>query len=642
MQSPKQIIEKIRKIRFGIGLDINNTSEDVRAHIEDNKKFKDDASRLASDLHTEKPHFILELIQNAEDNDYDENVKPTVKFINLGDKLILQNNEKGFNEKNVWALCGIGETTKQNKKVGYIGEKGIGFKSVFMVTNEPYVYSNDFQFKFNYDEKNPISIIIPHWVDDIPHFVDSNQTNIVLLLKNEVKDELIKFTEIDPCLLLFLRKLKYIEVEDKIQNKSGVIERHDSEGKVKIVHPMGEDYWRIVKSPEPLKVPTHVKEERRKDITETEIVLAFPLKPDGSTETSTEQKVFVYLPVRSYGFKFIIQADFLMPPSREDIHKDESDKSWNKWLRDNIASIFLRAVEEFKLDEKFKKTYYNYIPLTNEVTDIFFSPVVEQIQNNLREAKCILTESKNWLKPGEVFRADNDIRALIPNDDLKRFFDKEYISSDIKANNQILDALGVHEFGFSHLVQCLQKEKWLEKQSDEWFTRLYAYLNSQKLKEEQMQALKNLKLVRLENNELASISEENIFFPLDKIGDYGFETELPVIKRTLLEAKEKDTKDAITKFLKNLGVRDAQPYEIIENHILPIYESDDENNNWKSRDSKTLLGYIRYIKENHQDYEKESDRRLNTNKKSWEQKEDPLKRLKKVIVYSYKQNCWSH
>lgn len=59
MQSLRQVIENIRKRRFGIGLDIDNIPEDVRAHIEDNKKFKDDAARLAIDLHTENRILFL-------------------------------------------------------------------------------------------------------------------------------------------------------------------------------------------------------------------------------------------------------------------------------------------------------------------------------------------------------------------------------------------------------------------------------------------------------------------------------------------------------------------------------------------------------------------------------------------------------
>lgn len=140
--------------------------------------------------------------------------------------------------------------------------------------------------------------------------------------------------------------------------------------------------------------------------------------------------------------------------------------------------------------------------------------MVKQIQNNLREAKCLLTESNGWRKPYEVYRADNDTRALITNDVLNKFFNKEYISPDIKVNKEILDELGVPEFEFSDLVQCLQKEEWLINQSDEWFTRLYAYLNHKVLEDKQIEAIKKLKIIRLESNELTSPSESNIFFPI--------------------------------------------------------------------------------------------------------------------------------
>ncbi len=631
MQTPKQIIEKIRKKRFGIGLDLEKLPEDHRAFFEDKEKFIGDAARLASALHSEKPHFILELIQNAEDNDYDVNIKPKLRFIIQEDKLILQNNEKGFKDCNVDAICGIGGSTKRDKKsMGYIGEKGIGFKSVFMITNEPQIYSNGFHFKFDYDETDPKSIIIPHWVDDVPDFIDSEQTNIVLPLKNEVKEELTEFTKIDPCILLFLRKLKYIEIEDKIRNITRTIERYDIDGKIKIVHSDGENYWKIIKS-EILTIPLQIKEEKRKDITETQIILAFPLKQDGGADTSNEQNVFAFLPVRSYGFRFIIQADFILPPSREDIYKDQSEYSWNRFLRDNIASVFLKAVEEFKLDENLKKTYYNFIPLISEIKDTFFSHVVEQIHNALRRTQCILTESENWLEPQKVFRADDDIRSLIPNDDLKYFFDdKEYISTHIRAKRDILDVLKIPQFGLDELLQCLEREEWLKQQNDDWFIRLYFYLSSKHFGEEQIKKLKILKIVRLESDELTSIKDGPVFTPLDKKGDYGFEKELRIIKRTFFEIQEKEKGDVIKDFLKKIGIQNASPYEIIENHILPIYE----NGDWKNKSTDQLLGYIRYIKDNLENYEKAK-------------KDDPLWRLKKLLYIRINKtvddtNCYEH
>ncbi len=42
----------------------------------------------------------------------------------------VRNNEQGFTEANVRALCAINNSTKKGIQ-GYIGQKGIGFKSVF-------------------------------------------------------------------------------------------------------------------------------------------------------------------------------------------------------------------------------------------------------------------------------------------------------------------------------------------------------------------------------------------------------------------------------------------------------------------------------------------------------------------------------
>ena len=54
--------------------------------------------------------------------------------------------------------------------------------------------------------------------------------------------------------------------------------------------------------------------------------------------------MFAYLPLRSYGFRFIIQGDFEVPSSREDV---DGDKSWNQWLREEIPQLFIDALSVF-------------------------------------------------------------------------------------------------------------------------------------------------------------------------------------------------------------------------------------------------------------------------------------------------------
>lgn len=69
-------------------------------------------------------------------------------------------------------------------------------------------------------------------------------------------------------------------------------------------------------------------------------------------------------------------------------------------------------------------------------------------------------------------------------------------------------------------------------------------------------------------------------------------------------------KEIIEDICKNtygISLQTASCYEIIENHILPIYQE----GAWKSKVNQ-LLGYICYIKDNLSQYEKESNEKNNS------------------------------
>jgi hypothetical protein len=73
-------------------------------------------------------------VQNADDNNYSAGVEPTLVFILQSNGIVVLNNERGFSDKNIRALCDVGNSTKKGLSSGYIGKKGIGFKSVFRVS----------------------------------------------------------------------------------------------------------------------------------------------------------------------------------------------------------------------------------------------------------------------------------------------------------------------------------------------------------------------------------------------------------------------------------------------------------------------------------------------------------------------------
>ncbi len=211
MQYARQVKDRIRRQRFRFDLDQGNLSEDQKAYIKENQKFKNDVSKLINDLYSEQPQFLFELIQNAEDNKYADGVKPELRITVNDDFLLVQNNEVGFLDENVDAICNIGDTTKKDKRLGYIGEKGIGFKSVFLVSDRPYIYSNKFSFRFYNDPENPVRMIVPEWIHEVPEHIDPQVTNIVLPLKDDARQNLGQtLSSLNPLSILFSRKPRNI------------------------------------------------------------------------------------------------------------------------------------------------------------------------------------------------------------------------------------------------------------------------------------------------------------------------------------------------------------------------------------------------------------------------------------------------
>lgn len=56
-----------------------------------------------------------------------------------------------------------------------VGQKGIGFKSVFRVTDQPEIHSNGYHIRFDTNSK-PLGYILPHWLNKDQRLVDLPET----------------------------------------------------------------------------------------------------------------------------------------------------------------------------------------------------------------------------------------------------------------------------------------------------------------------------------------------------------------------------------------------------------------------------------------------------------------------------------
>lgn len=145
-----------------------------------------------------------------------DGVKPYIKFDIHPNEIIIDSNEGGFTRENVKAICRIGESTKtRTSSQHYVGEKGIGFKSVFMVASKVHIQSGPFSFSFEHMPGNDgMGMITPEW--EIPEkSLQGPLTRITLTLLKTLNhpDLLSQFRALPDTLLLFLTKLWQITVD---------------------------------------------------------------------------------------------------------------------------------------------------------------------------------------------------------------------------------------------------------------------------------------------------------------------------------------------------------------------------------------------------------------------------------------------
>ena len=169
-------------------------------------------------IYSSKLRFLYELIQNVDDCDYstiddcDLNIK--FKWNTNPGEIVLKYNEIGFSPSNVFDITGIAEKSKNiDANKNEIGEKGIGFKSVFGVADRVHIKSGYFSFILNKDE---FTIPYPKY-DDYEY---TSGTEMILYMSSskvrEIYDELIKqyYSDKNSIInnnpIMFLNKLTHL------------------------------------------------------------------------------------------------------------------------------------------------------------------------------------------------------------------------------------------------------------------------------------------------------------------------------------------------------------------------------------------------------------------------------------------------
>ena len=393
---------------------------------------------ISTQLNSNSGHFLLELLQNADDCKYPVGVVPTFSAsfaADLSYSLITHCNEKGFSAEDVKGICDIGGSTKKESATT-TGEKGIGFKSVFRLADMVWIASNGFTFKF--DRSQRLGLIRPIWDPNFPVSRAGQGTSMLLRFPNSNQggdfdtdtpwnQVFFAMLNFDDTHMLFLRQLCKIELGTYSGTEMFV--RRDLGDETKLSKTLtcrhvviacdkkrgNDDNAAItaVSRKSYIVLKEHAvnlsKRSSKRPSTECEVELAFPVDNNFSFAVSAPRYLYAFLPVKETNLRvsrpsglqrapprgltddmqFLIQADFVLAANREDV---EHNSKWNIELRDAvIPEVFMAAVNTFN-GSGLRYTWPRYLSSASEVGS-FFEPMMSTLLDRLRDAPVLETDN---------------------------------------------------------------------------------------------------------------------------------------------------------------------------------------------------------------------------------------------------------
>jgi hypothetical protein len=224
--------------------------------------------------------------------------------------------------------------------------------------------------------------------------------------------------------------------------------------------------------------------EAKCDVHSTTIAIAYPLSGLQKLvqQLPPAQPLFAYLPLRSYGFRFILQADFEIPVTRQEILHDNI---WNEWLKSQMIQLLPLAYTQFQnlpdllasllpqLEIGSHLTaiqvliyFLKLLPTRNELDPYFNAFVNKSMKLLMGIIKLpVSREDENgqtyveWVQTSQcVLVKDPFIRKILPQELLLSHINMYYVPEQLasECNEQTLIKLGCAPLQFSSIIRLIK------------------------------------------------------------------------------------------------------------------------------------------------------------------------------------------
>ena len=578
------------------------TSDYQAIRQENERRYGTDIGRigpmLLADRYDDRTHFIYELLQNAEDalaKRDGQHDQQSVHFHLLERELRISHFGKPFDEADVRGICGIAESTKD---LTAIGRFGIGFKSVYALTDRPEVHSGGEHFAIE-------SFVKPI---DVPEIQRCRDETIIVIPLQESADR--GEIEAGAKTEQMLPEIVYRELAGREEIEAGL--QRLGPGALLFLREIGEIEWKVKDGPSGLylrsqsQLDDHVRSVNvigqaagRQEIDQTWLVFSRPMPgPEGEVvgqveiafslsreEASGHKRVcpvsssplVVFFPtVVETHLGFLVQGPYRTTPSRDNVPKrDRWNQKCIKTTADALADalLWIRDHDHYLLDVGALQC----LPLDREKfgEDSMFFPLYEETKQALTSERLLPRFSGGYVAAGNAKLArTQELRGLFDPKQLAVLFDSDqelaWLSGDISQDRTpelrqyLRSELDIDEIT-PETILLRFNISFLEAQTDEWICRLYEFLNEQSAL---MWRISDMPLIRLEDGAHVPAhadGQPQAFLPSE------IKTSFPTVRSAVCSS------EAALAFLQALDLTKPDMVDDVIRNVLTKYHEDTPN-----------------------------------------------------------------
>lgn len=577
--------------------------------------------------------YPIELLQNAHDACHDGDVVGTAWFVLTDTALLAANEGAPFDAQRIVSLTRLGSTSKGRQEATrhVIGYKGVGFSSVFSITDAPQVSSSGALFGFDASRALqlvttalggrpkqlstrafPFRLQTDDFGEDwgaVTELHAAGATTVIRLplrereTRNAVADVLRD--SLAPQSLLFMPSLDEIVVQIDAERHHWRRRPGKPEGSGRVVHidtDGGQESWLVaagtVPAPEQVRL---LDDEIWHSVAELNVAAALPWRRGAIDPDRGPQRVHVYFPTDDrLDRSVLLHGDFFLHSSRRFIHALGHGGQVTRAVADGCIALAVSLAESVATSGP--QLLQALAPHEGGCSG-FGDTLVQQLDTALAESKIVRTAGTGPPKRAKDLRV---LRSHLEPDDhvallrsLREPQDIVHFDDDVGEASGLLEHLGARPLSNTEIAARVSAAK-IRGGYEESLDLIRRWWGTVPRREEQ--AVR----VALRRNQVVQ-DDQNKWHTPEEV--YRYERDVPPPPPALRPPRLRPVERyELTQFASTtLGVRSLSAEALLE-HVLDRIE--DGTYGRRSDEARRLLTFLVGLYESHSDAFDEDDERL--------------------------------